>query len=403
MIRAMARILPVWLLSGLVVAQQPESAAGATVARRSPSWRRTVVDAQFRSEAVAAADVDRDGDIDLLVGDLWYEAPTWGPHPIRAHRDLGDGARNWSECFANAAFDVDRDGYVDQVAVGFPGKPARWYRNPGAEVGKSERWAAHVIVASACNESPQLVDLFADGKPVLLLGTQPEGEMCWLQPGAQPTQPWERHALSAPQAPGTGQFAHGLGIGDVDGDGRRDVLVTDGYWRQPEGGRAAGVWTFVPAALGPACAHMYAADLDRDGLQDVVSSSAHARGVWWHRQARGDGGAVTFERQDILTTITQTHALVLADIDDDGDDDLVTGKRWWAHGPDGDEDPNGTPLLVWIEVTPGSPPRFQARVIDDASGVGTGFVVADLDGDGDRDVAVANKKGVFVFTQERLR
>jgi hypothetical protein len=102
-------------------------------------------------------------------------------------------------------------------------------------------------------------------------------------------------------------------------------------------------------------------------------------------------------------TVTQTHALRVADLDGDGIQDIVTGKRFWAHGPDGDEDPGGTPVLVWLRIGRGAPLPVTPGVIDTASGVGTCFDVADVDGDGRPDVAVANKKGVFLFLQRPPR
>ena len=363
-------------------------------------FRKVVVDAKFRSEGIAAADVDRDGDRDLLVGDFWYEAPAWTPHRLRKGPDLGDGARSWSECFACFADDLDGDGFPDQIVVGFPGKRGLWYRNPGQAGGE---WAMHEFAPSVSNESPQWVDLLGKGQKGLLCGTQPTGEICWLTPGKDPTKAWDRVVLSAPQAPGSAQFAHGLGCGDVDGDGRADVFVPQGFWTQPEQS-AAGPWPFTKAALGADCAQMYAFDADGDGRRDVVSSSAHARGIWWHRQQQDAAGLRTFATGDVHTAITQTHALEVGDVDGDGRLDLITGKRWWAHGPDGDEDPKGTPYLLWIgneaAAEPGAAPRWTPHVIDDASGVGTQFAVVDLDGDGRLDVATSNKRGVFVFLQQ---
>ena len=47
------------------------------------SWKKTVIDGKFRSEGVAIADVNKDGKTDVLIGDSWYEAPTWTKHDIR--------------------------------------------------------------------------------------------------------------------------------------------------------------------------------------------------------------------------------------------------------------------------------------------------------------------------------
>ncbi|HLQ37432.1 MAG TPA: VCBS repeat-containing protein [Planctomycetota bacterium] len=391
-----------WSLPWLLLASLPAQARPPDTGhegRPEIRWRRVVVDPRFVSEGIATADVDLDDRVDLMVGDFWYQAPDWKPHPIRPHQECGDGRAGYSGCFACFAADVDHDGFPDQIVIGFPGAPAKWYRNPGRPDGA---WTEHVIGPSACNESPLFVDLFGDGQRVLVMGTQPEGELCWFQPGADPKAPWTRHALSTGKAPGTEQFAHGLGCGDLDGDGRADVLVNAGFWSQPKDAATRTTpWPFVPCALGGPCAHMHVLDVDADGTADVVSSSAHGRGVWWHRQQQGEGGKPQFSPHDVLTTITQTHALCTGDIDGDGRPDLVTGKRFWAHGPDGDEEPAGTPLLVWIAIEPGSPPKFTPHVIDDASGVGTQFEVADVNGDGLLDVVVANKKGVFLFLQER--
>ena len=99
------------------------------------SWKKTVIEGKFRSEGVAIADVNKDGKLDVLIGDSWYEAPSWTKHDIRKPGDYGDGLHSYSECMTCWTDDVNGDGWADQIVIGFPGKPAYWYENPKGKAG----------------------------------------------------------------------------------------------------------------------------------------------------------------------------------------------------------------------------------------------------------------------------
>ncbi len=367
--------------------------ATATAVGGEVRFRKCVLDKAFRSEGAAVGDVNRDGQPDVLAGDVWYEAPNWKMHALRAVGKYNP-AKGYSNCFNNFAMDVNGDGWVDSITVNFPGKECFWYENPK---GKPGPWKRRVVAGSACNETPICVDLLGDGKRKLVFGSG--GRIVWYGLPADVNGLWDAHPISGPKAPGTHRFAHGLGGGDVNGDGRMDVMVPEGWWEAPKD-RTVGEWKFHKTALGPPCADMHVYDVDGDGDNDIITSSAHKYGIWWFERV-GDGEDVRFKQHEIHAKISQTHALHLVDINGDGLKDLVTGKRHLAHnGRDpGAKEPA---VLYWFELR--RPKKgtvdFVPHKIDEASGVGTQFDVADMNGDGRPDIVTSNKKGVYVFLQE---
>jgi hypothetical protein len=390
-------------------------AAQETRATSTITWKRSVLDRVFRSEGVAVADVNQDGKLDILNGEAWYEAPDWKMHEIRKLGNYGDGQRSYSQSFACWTEDFNNDGYPDVIVIGFPGAPCHWYENPK---GKPGHWKAHEIWHSACNETPLYVDLLGTGKRVLVMGFQPKdgkpdgnmGQMAYFTPGKDPTQPWEMHPISEPSAPGkpipgTMRFSHGLGVGDVNGDGKLDVICTGGWWEQPEKADGKTPWKFHPANLGEACADMYAYDINGDGRADILASSAHRFGIWVYEQRGAKETSPAFLKRDLFRElVSETHAMVCADINGDGLKDFITGKRWWSHGR-AEPGADWPAMLYWFEAgkrKDGSV-SFTPRVIDIDSGVGTQFTVTDLNGDGLLDVAVSNKKGTYIFEQMRSK
>ncbi len=395
----------------------------AAAAEPAITWKKTVLDSKFRSEGVAVADVNKDGKLDVLNGEYWYKAPDWKPHEMQPFMDHKDGLGNYSRSFACWADDFNGDGFADLIVIDFPGVPCYWMENPQ---GKDGHWKKHTIWHSACNETPMYVDLLGDKKRVLVMGFQPkgkgnEGQMAYFTPNAkEPTALWEMHPISVPsvptqmkdgkpvpgtakEVPGTQRFSHGLGMGDVNGDGKQDVLCTGGWWEQPAKADGVTPWTFHKANLGEACADMFAWDMDGDGKNDVISTSAHKFGIWWHKQRPSEKGDPAFQKMDLFPKlVSETHAAHFKDIDGDGRPDLITGKRWWSHGK-AEPGSDGPAIIYWLKNTKGADglTQFTPMVIDEDSGIGTQFEVADMNGDGLLDIISSNKKGVRVIVQER--
>ena len=355
-------------------------------------FNKTTIDTTFRSEGVAVGDVNRDGKLDIMAGEVWYTAPDWDMCELLAAGKY-DGTKGYSKTFANFSCDVNRDGWVDSVITTMMGEPSLWYENPQNKPG---HWKVHTGTRSACNETPLFADLLGNGKPVAVWGVQPEGYIAWFSIPDDPYKQWDMHIIGGPKAPGSERFSHGLGVGDVNGDGRNDVVVTEGWWEAPED-RTQKNWKFHRVGLGPACADMLVYDVDGDGDSDIITSSAHNYGIWWFEQLPG----ARFQQHVITEKYSQVHALRLADINDDGIMDVVTGKRYFAHN--GNDPGSGDPAVVlWLEIRR---PRngsayFVVHEIDDNSGIGTQFEVVDMNGDGRLDIVTANKKGVHLFLQD---
>ena len=361
---------------------------------KSLRFKEICIDTAFRSEGIAIADINRDGLPDVVVGDYWYAAPGWTAHEIRPPGTY-DALTEYSRAFAVFAEDVNRDGWADVIVVGFPGAPVYWYRNPGKTEG---HWQEYLIAVEACGETVLYEDITGDGKRELIFAMNKR--ITWLTPGQDVTAPWIAYPFTH-QLEQFALFGHGLGIGDVNGDGRTDVLSTVCWWEGPTETTRPD-WTPYPADLGPDCAHMLVYDANNDGLMDIITSSAHDYGIWWFEQQPSGQAPPSFIRHEIDRSISATHALIQADLNNDGLADLITGKRFYAHGK---EDPGALEpaLLCWYELQRDMQgnPSWTRHVIHEDSGVGTQFEVCDVDGDGLDDIAVSSKKGVRIFLQRR--
>ncbi len=377
-------------------------------------FERVTIDAEFRAEGVAAADFNNDGLTDVATGDYWYAAPNWDRHRLRQPLDrMGqptegyDGSKGYSNCFASWAHDIDADGWRDLIVIGYPGAPFYWYENPKGATGD---WKQHEIWHSACNESPLFTDLTGDGKPELILGSQPERQMGYLEiPAvAQCRDKWRFTPISEPGEPnenGTFLYYHGLGTGDLNRDGRLDVIIPHGWWEGPKV-LGQGPWMFHPLPLRPApdakpvlASNIFTLDLDFDGDMDILLSSAHAYGVWWFENP---GTEAPFIYHLIDDSFSQTHALDLVDLHGDGVPHLVTGKRYFAHmGPDPGEFDPVVMHTFEIRRAPGQPPTFVKHEIVSGkdTGVGTQFQTTDFNHDGKLDIVLSNKKGVNLLLQ----
>lgn len=337
------------------------------------------------NESCAIADVNGDGKLDIVSGENWYAAPKW----TKTHfRDLNFN-NNYIDGFSDLMLDVNGDRFPDVITATWFDRELSWWQNPGKSGGA---WKKNTIEKGMNIEFAFLVDLDNDGKAqeVLPQFGGANAVIAWYE---VVRGVWVKHQIH------NQGHGHGIGAGDVNGDGRNDILTPKGWFEAPANPRQ-GEWKFHPdwehkEHLG----FLYVHDVNGDGLRDIVSSHAHDYGLFW--MERGADGK--FTKRLIDDTWSQAHATALVDLNGDGKLDLLSGKRYMAHEHEnGAREPLG---IYWYETLPapgaGGKPQMQwvRHVIDFSTNAGGGMqiAVADIDGDGDQDFAVGGKLGVFLF------
>lgn len=390
-------------------------------------FHKICIDSTFRSEAVVAADLNNDDLIDIVVGDVWYEAPTWTKHEIRNpgtytnktySSDNPEELPYYSNSFGVYAIDVNHDAWLDVLTFPTMGKPIVWHQNPGTT---NKHWNKGIAVQDYHGESPLLVDLFGSGISGILCGVNEADSLYQLgytvveEPGIWKTTLVGRTSTYSYDGPfwgkrikhaAAGAFAHGLGTGDINGDGYLDIVTRNGWYEGAEQTELPFQFNEIPfdtmaSSSSPNLqfAQLLVYDVDLDGDSDVIGSSAHQYGIWWFEQVMKNG-RIDFIKHIILDELSQAHALALGDLNQNGIPDFVTGKRYLAHnGRDpGWDDPVE---LLWIEAYQlTGETKFSIVKLDEGVGVGTQISLSDMNSDGWDDILISNKKGTFLFTNK---
>jgi hypothetical protein len=227
------------------------------------------------NEACAFADINGDKRLDIVSGENWFENPgsisgTWKKHTFRSL----PYTNNYIDDFSDLILDVNSNGRPDIITVSWFSRKAVWWENPGKP---GAEWKEHDIETGSPIEFAFLVDLDNDGKAHELLpqfGNE-KTPLAWYE---AKDGKFVKHVVS-PRS-----YGHGIGAGDVNGDGRTDILTPKGWFEAPANPRS-GDWKMHEGFPVEHLSFMHVHDVNKDGRNDVITSLAHNYGLFWVERA----------------------------------------------------------------------------------------------------------------------
>jgi hypothetical protein len=350
-----------------------ENRGGAGSAFLTHTIRATADGAQ----SVFAADLDGDGDQDVLSASTnddvvaWYEnsgSSTPG-FTYRLISASGDGA------ISVFAADLDRDGDADVLAASRFDDRVVWFENQG---GEPLAFASHDITDQADDVRQVVaVDLDGDGDPDILSASAGDDTIAWYENDGAAFPSFVMRAIS--QAAGS---ASSVSVADLDGDGDQDVLsAAPGdnavRWHESDGSSPPSFTEHLIQGDVPAAAFVHAADVDGDGDVDVLLAAAGENRMSWYEN--NGASPPVFLEQTVATSVFSPRAVFALDLDRDGDTDILSASanddaiRWYRN-----------------DTVHGNAFFPEVRSLDTAADGPRSVAAADLDGDGDRDVLAAS-------------
>ncbi len=373
------------------------SLAPQALIAQAESDQTTTGPIQFRMKTIAfesyesagVFDVDGNDTLDIISGAFWYEGPDFiNRHFIKEVERFAGG--QYYDDFSNIPLDINGDGRLDYVTGSWESGNLRWLENPG----KDGEWKEYVIDTTGPVECTRGWDIDGDGQ-IEIVPNNPGHALKFykLQKDAQgkPLGKFTRIDVA-------GKQGHGLGFGDINGDGRGDLIVSDGWLEAPQN-PLKGKWkTHQEFSLGTASVPILVVDVNGDGTNDLIVGQGHGYGLDWYEQTTDPSGKRSWAKHPIDPDNAQYHAMEWADLDGDQQPELITGKRYRAHnGHDpGTNDPLGLYYFTW-NGNAFTKHTIAYGPLGTGKGTGLYFTVADLDGNGRKDIVVAGKDGLCVF------
>lgn len=327
-----------------------------------------------RSAGLGLADVDQDGDQDILAGSgvaglFWFENQggkplKWVSHTVDAGIKL---------CLSVRMSDIDNDGKGDILATSWDENSVYWYRNLGNQVWEKK------LISNQCGEAHELFvkDMDGDGYDDVLVAAVTNNEILLFRNPGPGSTAWPRQQVS-----NSCGGSRSVAAGDLDGDSRMDIVgaafsgnkIT--IWRNLGGNPVQ--WQPFDLISGYAGAHrVEIVDLNQDGKLDIIGWG-YLQGClrWWENTGANFSGWIMHAVDNMLNTSCVGEA---KDIDLDGDLDIVSTS--YAN------------LVVWYENNDGKATDWRKRTIDTGMAQPWMAFASDLDGDLDVDVIAGGDSG----------
>ena len=347
-------------------------------------FKKHVINQASEYEAAGIFDVNNDGYLDIYCGGFWYEGPVWNKHFVRNVTQNEDGT--YYNDFAAIPADVNDDGWTDVISGSWFNKDVFWIKN-------SDQSSAFTFIEIDNPGNLETLigsDINGDGQLDILPNTLDHAQ--WYEykkdRSGKHGVKWEKYPLPEEAA------VHGIGVGDINKDGLVDIVTPEGWLEQINSGTD---WDWHPefSLDTPTSIPILIHDVDRDGDKDIIWGMGHDYGVFWLEQKPDGRSERIWEKHEIDITWSQAHYLLLADLDCDGEQELVTGKRHYAHNG---KDPGGNgPVCVYYYKYDRQRKLWKRGIIHEGGNVGFGIntMADDLDGDGDIDIVCPGKSGLF--------
>lgn len=361
-------------------------------------------------ENAAVADFNRDGHPDIVSGPYLFDGPHFAARTYRSNHLAPDYLHENSV----HPLDVDRDGWVDIIAGAWNEAGIVWYKNPGTSAKDAKKewemhnpWRPQLLAATrGTMEMFALHDYDGDGTPELHSANYRRANPLEVFRFHQTTSPTRAPTFAlTPFILGREGGGHGLAFGDVNGDGREDVLCEIGWYERPAGDPWAAPWKLHRETdltkLHPSCPFVVK-DLNADGRLDLIFGRGHAYGLyWWEQLASAADGTTQWKQHVIDETFSQAHALMLADLDGDGEPELIAGKCLWAHNG-GDPGAGDPPVIYYYKWDRRRLAFSRHTIASETDGIALNrqFAVADLNGDGRPDLVAPSKRSLWILFNE---